>query len=404
VTVFFSAGEPSGDAYAAALARSLLDRAAAAGFDLQVAGIGGRRLREVATGPVEDSSRWGAIGIAEAIRVAPRVMRGYYAATRRLKELGQYSPYGESRLFVPIDFGYVNVRMARFARRAGWKVLYWIPPGSWRRHKQGADLPHVADEIVTPFEWSAELLRAQGAQAHWFGHPLKQLVADHLARSGHVERLPNRLAILPGSRVQEVYTNMRYAQDVIHHLVKLVPTHLTIEFAVAPSLEARRLRDAWASFGRRADTDLFTENDTYGCLRRARVAIVCSGTATLEAALCECPAIVVYRLAPIFALEARIRRPKFEYASLPNLLLRRAAVPELLGNAPTPEQAAQEVARLWLDGPQRSAQLTAFEEVARLLGPSDGIDRCADLAWEMLTGRRTSDPATPPTEPFDTQP
>lgn len=391
MTVYFSAGEPSGDAYAAALARALLDRAAAEGSPLQVEGIGGRRLTDVASGPVEDSSRWGAIGITEAIRVAPRVIRGTLAAMRRLKELRRSSPNGEALLFVPIDFGYVNVRLARFARREGWKVLYWIPPGSWRRNKQGADLPHVADEIVTPFEWSAELLRAQGAHAHWFGHPLKQLVADHLARAGQVDRLPNRLAILPGSRVQEVYINMRFTANVIHQMVKLSRHGLTVEFAVAPSLEASRLRDAWASFGRRADTDLFTEGDTYGCLRRARVAIVCSGTATLEAALCECPAIVVYRLAPILDLEARIRRPKFEYASLPNLLLRRAAVPELLGNAPTPEQVAQEAAKLWTDGPERSAQLAAFEEVARLLGPSDGIDRCADLAWKMLRSQRTGD-------------
>lgn len=398
MTVYFSAGEASGDAYAAALARTLLDRAAGEGTPLQVEGIGGRLLREVATGPVTDSSHWGAMGIVEAIRVLPRVTLAYHAAKRRLRDWPPSLPSGERGLLVPIDFGYMNVRLARFARGIGWKVLYWMPPGSWRRHKQGADLGHVSDEIVTPFEWSAQLLQGQGARAHWFGHPLKQLVERHLAREPRVERDPFRLAVLPGSRAQEVFTNMRYAAAVIDQLVNTSRSPITVEFAVAPTLSAQRLRSFWRSLRASRTGDEFTENDTYGCLRRARVAVVCSGTATLEAALCACPCIIVYRLTPIHYLEALIRRPKFEFAGLPNLLLRRAVVPELLGNAPTPQQAAEEVLKLWPDGPPRNEQLAAFEQVARLLGPSDGIDRCADLAWRMLTTQQgTPNPASPPT-------
>ncbi|HRI44898.1 MAG TPA: hypothetical protein PLL78_00705 [Fimbriimonadaceae bacterium] len=367
--VFLSAGEASGDAYGEGLVKRLRALRPDATFEA----VGGRRLAASAGGLVADSSRWGAIGIIEALLVSPRVIRGYFAAKRRLAK-------GEPGLFIPIDFGFANIRLARFAKRLGWRVLYFVPPGSWRRDKQGGDLPAVTDAIVTPFSWSAEILRGMGANAHWFGHPLRELTTE----SGGVEdRVCGRLAALPGSRGHEIERHLIAIAD------SLPPTVREVEVAVAATADARAILRTWAR--RRPDIPVIvTESDTYGVLKRAEAAIVCSGTATLEAAICGCPMVVIYKASWVMELEYRVRRPKFDYFSLPNILLERKAVSELLQHDASPVRVRTELEGI-LRGPGREAQLAAFDELERILGPSDALTQAARLASQML-----AQPTEPP--------
>lgn len=357
--VFVSAGEASGDAYGAALARALGD-----GFALEA--VGGRRLAEGGARMVAASSHWGAIGIAESVRVGPRVMRGFLAAASRLRQ-------GASGLFVPIDFGFFNVPLARRAKRRGWRVLYFAPPGSWRRDRQGRDLPGVADAIVTPFSWSAELLRGMGADARWFGHPLRELIAN----AGDAPERGDAIAVLPGSRTHEIEHNLAAVARGIARLAN------PVEIALAPSVSADAVGRMWnrAAGGRPAT---LRERGTYDVLQRARAAVVCSGTATLEAALCGCPSVVVYRGSRMMALEFAIRRPHFEHVALPNILLQRRLLPELLGGEASPEAIGHALSPLLAGGSEREAQLDGFAELDGMLGPSDAITRTAELMRSML--------------------
>src|SRR6185436_20412403 len=108
------------------------------------------------------------------------------------------------------------------------------------------------------------------------------------------------------------------------------------EFAVASSLDVDALRAKWKAFAPKRD-DLFTTGETYGVLRRARAAIVCSGTATLEAALCRCPHVVVYKVSKAVELQAKIARLKVPLIAQPNILLEKMVVPELIQRGATPE-------------------------------------------------------------------
>lgn len=362
--VFFSAGEASGDAYGAEMLRRL--RAAVSGTRAEA--VGGRKLREAGASLVADSSSWGAMGVLESLRVAPKVKRGYDAARRALAQ-------GEPGLLVPIDFGYMNVRLARRAKALGWKVLYFVPPGSWRRDKQGADLPGITDAIVTPFSWSAEILNRMGANAHWFGHPLKQMVAQR-ADDGRERRT---IAVLPGSRGHEIALNLRAIVPAVSGL------GFPLEAAVAPSVSAERFQQLWAEAGGDPAGVVPVVDDAYGVLRRARVAVVCSGTATLEAALCGCPSVVVYRGTAIMEIEYRLRRPKFDFIALPNILLGRAAVPELIQREARPTDIARELGAILAEGSPRERQLAAFAELDALLGPADALDRTVDLMRSLLT-------------------
>jgi lipid-A-disaccharide synthase len=369
--VFLSAGEASGDAYGAALAREMRRLYEPANpASLQFEGLGGPRMRAEGLTLHADTTRWGAISIAQSLAAVPRVFGGYYRAKRMLRT----HPKG---LFVPIDFGFANIRLARHAKNQGWKVMYFVPPGSWRRDRQGKDLPAITDAVVTPFEWSADILRKMGANAHWFGHPIKQLLRD----SG-VRLAPERtsIAILPGSRAHEISENLPVIAEALKGM------NLPVEFALAPTVDADAFKARWSDLAGSRAEDRFTVADTAGVLSRARAGIVCSGTATLEAALCRCPMVVMYRVSKAMVLESKLigfKRPK--YIALPNILLDESIVPELVQDEATPPAVRGYLDALLIEGPAREAQLEAFGRLDQILGPNDAITRAARIGLDLVT-------------------
>lgn len=364
MTIVFSAGEASGDQYAAELA-TRLHRARP---ELRLQGVGGPRLRDAGVEILEDSSSWGAIGISQALRIAPKV----YAGLRRVWRAMQAQPPG---VFVPIDFGYGNLRLARVAKEAGWKVLYFIPPGSWRRDAQGRDVVAVSDVVVTPFSWSADAYRAAGADAHWFGHPMKQL-----ASQGWVENTERHgVAILPGSRHHEVELLL----PVIADALRIAPPMGTVEFGVAPNLGEAYVRSLWQRVAPERKNDVFTVGDVFGTLHRAEAALVCSGTATLQAALARCPHLILYRLTPGMMFQARLLRVKPKRIGLPNIFLDREAVPELIQDQANPQAIRAGLDSLLKPGSARTAQLAAFDDLDGVLGPTSCLDETTDLIAKM---------------------
>lgn len=360
---FISAGEASGDAYGAALVQEVRGR----GLNPQIEAVGGRLLRQSGVAMVADSTRWGAISIGQSLGVGGRVGVGFVRAKRVLSS-------GTPGVFMPIDFGAMNIRLARFAKARGWKVLYFIPPGSWRKDRQGADLPKITDAIVTPFSWSADILNGMGAKAYWFGHPVRALAAEPPPLGDR-----DGIAILPGSRHHEITHNL----PVIAQAAKDWPTS---EFAVAVTLDPDELRREWIRLSGRPN-DRFTTDDVYGVLSRARTAVVCSGTATLQAVVAGTPMVVMYRLGRWAEVEARLLgfKRRVKYISLPNIFLDRTLVPELIQHDANPEAIRDWVARLE-SGPERTAQIAGFAAITEMLGPPDAIRRTGDLLVEWLGG------------------
>ena len=350
--IFFSAGEASGDAYMAALATRL------AGFDLE--GLGGMRARDAGVKLIGNSSQWGAISITESLKKVPVVIRTFYRAKRALRN-------GKPGVFVPIDFGYMNIRLARHAKNHGWKVLYFVPPGSWRQDKQGKDLPAITDVIVTPFAWSADLLNKMGANAFWFGHPLLELIPPVMdaTRSG--------IAVLPGSRDQEL-------RELIPVFAEALRGE-AVTLALAPATDAERVAKEWERLAGIHPTVI--QGNTARVLQAAELALVCSGTATLEAAICGTPMVVAYRVSKAVQREAKLIRFKIpRRISLPNILLDEDPdpVPELVHDRCTPEAIRAEVAKLRANP---EVQRAAFGRLVPILGNHDAITRTANLIREL---------------------
>lgn len=359
-----SAGEASGDAYGAALVREIRGR----GLAPEIEALGGRRLREEGVTILADSSSWGAISIGQSLLVGTRVLRGSIQMRKALLR-------GEPGVFMPIDFGYANIKLARIAKANGWRVLYFIPPGSWRKDRQGADLPHISDAIVTPFSWSAEILKGMGATAYWYGHPVRALAGEPPAAASR-----EGIAVLPGSRHHEVTYNL----PVIAAAAKDWPR---VEFAVAATVDPDELCRTWERLSDRRG-DVFTPDDVYGVLGRAKTAVVCSGTATLQAVVAGTPMVVIYRLSRWQELEARLLgfKRRVKYISLPNIFLDRTLVPELIQQDASPEAIRDWVAKLD-SGPERTAQIAGFAAILEMLGPPDAIRKTGDLLAEWLGAR-----------------
>ena len=355
--VLFSAGEASGDLYAASIAKEILRLDPTA----LIGGIGGTRFSQVANQPlIADSSKWGAMSIIQSVRSGIGVIPHYRAIKRVLRTT-------EPGVFVPIDFGFMNLKLCRAAKEAGWKVVYFVPPGSWRRDRQGADVPRLSDAVVTPFPWSFEILKQMGANVHFFGHPLKQIhkeiIETPFERKG--------FAVLPGSRRSELEQLVPTLKETVNDYQGQI--QLPVPMTFIPYLEKN-----WT----RTQDNILNGAETgtvMRALRTSEAGIICSGTATLEAALSQTPTVVVYRVSDLVVLELRLirfKRPQF--VSQPNILLQREVVPELIQENFTVEKLKRTLDEIQTDAVAQK-QRAAFAEISELLGGDDCITRTAEL-------------------------
>ena len=281
-------------------------------------------------------------------------------------------------LVIPIDYPGFNLRVARHARAAGIRVLYYIAPQVWawrpaRARRLARDTDHVA--VILPFE--VEFLRGAGARATFVGHPLLDL--DHDARtraeycSAHgLDPARPLLALFPGSRRQEVGDHLEVFAAAARRLGRARPG-LQAVVARAPGLPAHAYEGVAA-----AQVD-----DGRSLLRHARAAVVKSGTSTVEAALAGVPFATAYRTHPLtFALARRLVR--VDHIALANLVAGRRVVPELIQHDVTPARLERELLPLLDDTEERRAVVAGLGEVRRALGSAGAARRVAEIAESLL--------------------
>lgn len=395
-SLFLVAGELSSDRYAARLVTALRERIP----DLRAEAVGGPHLKAAGVPLFRDSSQWSAIGIAEALRRIAPIWLGNQALKRRLKA----SP---PDLLVLLDFGAFNVPTGNYARRLGIPVAYAIPPGSWRPDggKVSPKLASCADVFFSPFLPSAKTLTATGLDAHWLGHPLLDFLPDATSRDElrhrfGLEESGPVVALLPGSRRQELTHLTPVMLEACRQLSEQV-NGIRFLLPLAASLKGSGFEDRLKPFGWSESPSASgnSENETrrfdgpaplfiatgraMEALAAADAAMVCSGTATLEAALVGCPMVIGYTGGKSMGLEYLIRKavvPK--YIGLPNLLLDRFLCPELIAEAFTPERLVEEVRPLLIEGQARADQMEGFQQLRSRLGDPGVIDRWADFIVE----------------------
>jgi lipid-A-disaccharide synthase len=385
-SILISAGEASGDMYAARLAAALHKR-----VPVKMFGMGGPRMREAGVEIVADYREVAVVGILEVLGKLPQLIRVMGRLTREARAR-------KPALAILTDFPGFHLRLARKLKRQGVPTVYFICPQFWAWRPWRANLVRrrfARGLCIFPFE--QEWYRSRGVAADFIGHPLVGEVRatrtrEQFAADMGLDPMRPIVAILPGSRPSEFQ----------RHLPRILPACAAIGssrgvqfvLALAQGLNAVEI----ASHMQSNATLKVVEGATYDAVAAADLAIVSSGTATVETALLGTPMIVIYRVAPFTAAVARrlVRTPMF---AMVNLIAGRRVVPELIQDDLTPERLAIEASRL-LDSPaEREAMRAGLAEVREKLGAAGAIDRAADIIAGMLTGilQEGAGQPTPPT-------
>jgi lipid-A-disaccharide synthase len=285
-----------------------------------------------------------------------------------------------------VDYPGFNLRFAAAAKALGLKVLYYVCPQVWAWNR--ARIPKMArilDRLLVIFPFEVEVFAGTGLRVDYVGHPL----VDEARRERAAEAGPSlpwrsarRLAILPGSRRQEIERILPPMIQAAGILQRRDPD-LSVVVAAASTEMATQIRGRLLGItGRPLALDVVV-GSTRRILREATAALVKSGTSTIEAALMGCPMVVVYRTAGLTYWLGK-RLVKVPYLGMANLIADREAFRELIQDAATPEALAAAVGPLLRETQERAASLDAVAEVTRKLGEGGAAQHTAAIVLEEL--------------------
>ncbi len=371
---FFSTGEASGELSAALLARAIREFDADARFE----GIGGERMREEGWVLWRDHTGWASMGPLAAIPRIPKLLGAMWKTARHIADV-------QPDLVILIDFGVFNMRLAKELRT---KLAYQgpivdlFPPATWLDKENVARAVSSWMVPITAFEHQYNFYKSLELPIVYFGHPLT---------SQYVTRPPRpapsadggTIALLPGSRAGELKFHVPALLDAFALLKERRP-NLRAVMGAANDTTERLIRRA---LKRRKLNDVKVVRGVHAALEDADAAFVSSGTAVLETALLGVPAVVLYIITPILVRHARRVYPPGKFIALPNLILERETVPELLQEDATPERLAAAMEGV-LENP--SVQYDQFAELRRRLGSPNALHECARFAVALAKAGKAS--------------
>jgi len=378
--IMLSAGEASGDLHGETLCRALR----ALEPTVKLVGMGGPRMAAAGMEVVADPTHHAVVGLTEAVGRVPALYGAYRALLRRIRAQ-------RPDALVLIDFPEFNMRLGRAASRAGVRVVYFVPPQVWAwRPWRTRRIATFATRVLTVLPFEREIYDAVDAAVEYTGHPLLDVLPLDMTRDHARERLGldpavSVIGLLPGSRRKEIARLLPAMLEAASKLAAGDPRRRFL-LGAAPTVNttamAAALTAAREAGGPRID---IVEGLTHELMAASDVLMIASGTATLEAALLNAPMVVCYRVSRITEWIAR-RLALLPWISLPNIIVRRFAVPELL-QGQVGEMLAPEALRLLEDSAAITAQRAAFKDIRGRLGEPGVGRRAAQAVLEVARGR-----------------
>jgi len=346
-------------------------------------GIGGRRMEEAGVRILFNSSELAVVGLTEVLSRVAAVTRAY----RRVKTILRKD---RPVLLILLDYPDFNLRLARAAKRFQVPVLYYISPQVWAWRKGRVEtIRRCVDRMAVILPFEKDFYRERALHVEHVGHPLLEEIPMDLDREkvrtelGLLHAKPV-IALLPGSRKEEV-TNllpvMIKAADRIRsryeHLKCLLPRASTIPAELLDGLLKKSSLDVHVIQG-----------EVYRVLKACDVALIASGTATLEAAILEAPMVIAYRVSCLSYWIGRmvIRVP---FIGLVNVVAGEEVVPELIQGDVTPERLAQEAMDLLEHDDKRRNMVRKLRAVRETLGQGSASEKTARIALEMIEASST---------------
>jgi lipid-A-disaccharide synthase len=365
---YIIAGERSGDLHGSNLVKHLTK------LDMQAEfrGIGGKRMQKENVVIAKSSAELSFMGFFEVIKHLRKILRAFRFI---YKDIKQYHP----DTIVLIDFPGFNLRVAKWAKKKGYKVIYYISPQVWawkaeRVHKISA----FTDKLITILPFEQQFYANYGIEVDKVSHPILEEI--QLEKAKPVDISVNAIsekpiiALLPGSRKQEIKNTLSTMSSV----AKYFPDY---QFVVAGVSEVKK--DFYEKF---IETDKIkiVHDKTYDLLKVAHAAVVTSGTATLETALFNVPQVVCYK-GNKFSYWMAKRMIEVKYISLVNLILDKPLVKELIQNDLTEVNLKDELTKIIPESKTRTSILEGYHDMAEQLGEASGSEEAAQIMVEYLS-------------------
>lgn len=368
------AGEPSGDAHAAALVQPLRERA-----DVELFGATGPLMRNAGVETVVNSDELAIMGIVEVGRVLPKFLRAF----RQLKTAAiERAPDA----VVLIDWPEFNLRLASALHRRGLKVIYYISPQLWAwRPRRVNKIKRDVDLLLSILPFEVDWYKQHNVEHVAFvGHPLSGEVRARYGREEFCRRNdldPSRpiVSFLPGSRVKELHRILPPMLDAIEQLHKARPEVQAV-VVLAPS---RTEAEAHALLSQRSSNNIkLVQQQTREALAASDAAAIASGTATLEAALLETPMVIVYKESSI-NWHTLGRLITVSHYGLVNLVAGKEIATELMQKDLTAENLTSKLIEL-LEPEANKSMRASLHDVAHKLGEPGASSRAAELILKSL--------------------
>jgi len=339
--ILMVAGEASADRHAAAVIRSLKDLTP----DVEIFGMGGPEMASAGMECCYGMDEFSVMGFSDVLPKILRILRVY----RGIQDLIRKR---RPDIVVPVDLPDFNMRIAKTAKKQRSKVLYYIAPQAWAwRQGRARTLSATTDGLAVIFPFEEDFFRSYGVNARYVGHPLLENPGDPFA----VTWPPQKIALLPGSRYDEIKRILPVMLGA-KRIVQGRHPDITWHLPVAPGLDANVLR-------KMADSDVII-SDT---LSRVDLAMVKSGTSSFEMAILGIPEIICYKTSSFNYLLARAF-VTVENIGMPNIILGKTVVEELIQNNLTEESLAWALMGLIEDKAHHDVLLDAYSRIHDTMG------------------------------------
>ncbi len=312
------AGEASGDLHGG----NVLQRLKALNPDLEIIGTGGDIIAKAGARLFYRVEDLAVIGFSEVLKVYRRIKAIFNDLVAKLDE-------EKPDVVLLVDYPAFNLKFAAEAKKRGIRVIFYIAPQVWawkknRIHKIKA----FVDELIVLFPFEVDFFRKEGMETHCFGHPLLDIVKPSLdkeayARKWGLDPSKRTVSILPGSRSNEIAKHLPLLYETAEHISRK-QNDIQFVYPLAPTVNSESLNLVADQY----DVDVkVVEEDTYNSVAHSNLALVTSGTATLETAILQTPLIVIYKTTLTTYLIGKYLL-RIKAIGLPNIIAGREIVPE----------------------------------------------------------------------------
>lgn len=367
---YIIAGEPSGDLHGSRLVKALKSEDPEA----DILAWGGDKMQREGAVVVKHIRDLAIMGIVQVIKRLPEISRNFNYCHQNILDF-------KPDAIILIDYSGFNLRVAKWSKKHGFKVFYYISPQVWAtRSGRVKKIKKYVDRMFCILPFEKDFYHKFGYNADYVGHPLLDIVDEAASEGTFCENLSIQkpiVALLPGSRKQEVKT-------ILRAMLSVVPDFPDYQFIIAG---APTLTEAfYQPFLKDNPNVNLVQGQTYPLLSLAHAALVTSGTATLETALFKVPQVVCYKTGPLFYWIVR-QIIKIPFISLVNIIMGKKIVEELIQGDLNKERIKTELLKI-LDPVHRSILLQDYEQLRLMLGEKGAADRAGKMIVEALNENR----------------